>query len=285
MKVNILKSVVAGLLATTALVGVAQAGSVTQPGETVGQALGAPLPEGVYFVNTGSIGRRSGAEMGVNIPVLAWSTPWTVGGGRVALLGAAPELYVGSHSGSSFSSGMYNPFLAGMISWDLGGGFGVSYLAGAYFGINGGDFKSAFDQNTFRQDLHLSYSNNGWTASANLIYGIVGKNDTTGDRNPDYFNYDLALTNSFGKWEFGVVGFGSTDLNKVSPRQSQFAAGGLVGYNFGPVIAQAYVTTDLSQTGYGGKETRSWLRLIVPLWNPPATPAAAAVQRPAVRKG
>ena len=28
------------------------AGSVTQPGETIGLAAGAPLPEGVYFVNT-----------------------------------------------------------------------------------------------------------------------------------------------------------------------------------------------------------------------------------------
>ena len=30
----------------------ALAGSVTQPGETVGLASGAPLPEGLYFVNT-----------------------------------------------------------------------------------------------------------------------------------------------------------------------------------------------------------------------------------------
>ena len=34
----------------------ALAGSVTQPGETVGLAVGAPLPEGLYFVNTGDWG-------------------------------------------------------------------------------------------------------------------------------------------------------------------------------------------------------------------------------------
>lgn len=276
-----IKKFSAALVGALALTGTAYAGSVTQPGETVGQALGAPLPEGIYFVNTGSIGNRAGTEAGVNIPVLAWSTPLTIAGGRIAVLGAAPELYVGNRGAGAFNSGWYNPFLAGMISWNVGNGFGVSYLAGAYIGINGGSFGAAFNQNTFRQDLHLSYSNSGWTASANLIYGIVGKNQTTNLRNPDYFNYDLALTKTFGKWEVGVVGFGSTDINKSLARQSQFAVGALVGYNFGPVITQAYLTTDVAQKNYGGKETRGWLRVIVPLWNP-ETPAAKA---PIMRKG
>jgi hypothetical protein len=40
--------------ASALLMGVptAFAGSVTQPGETVGVPAGAPLPEGVYFANT-----------------------------------------------------------------------------------------------------------------------------------------------------------------------------------------------------------------------------------------
>ncbi|MGA7334383.1 MAG: transporter, partial [Pseudolabrys sp.] len=62
----------------------ALAGSVTQPGETVGLASGAPLPEGLYFVNTGDWGNRTGnpagTSLGVDIPVLAWSTPWTIFG-------------------------------------------------------------------------------------------------------------------------------------------------------------------------------------------------------------
>jgi hypothetical protein len=53
----------------------ALAGSVTQPGETIGLAAGAPLPEGVYFVNTLNWGVRKGENgaadvtLGVNIPV------------------------------------------------------------------------------------------------------------------------------------------------------------------------------------------------------------------------
>ena len=81
-------------IATSAL-----AGSVTQPGETVGLAAGAPLPEGLYFVNTGDWGNRSGVDtsVGVDIPVLAWSTPWMILGGRVQFLIAGPVVEVGVH--------------------------------------------------------------------------------------------------------------------------------------------------------------------------------------------
>src|SRR5208282_398599 len=75
----------------------AYAGSVTQPGETVGIALGAPLPEGVYFVDTGSVGGYRGVDddkggLAVNIPVLAWSTPWSFLGGRIEAYAALPEI-------------------------------------------------------------------------------------------------------------------------------------------------------------------------------------------------
>jgi hypothetical protein len=247
--------------------GAAYAGSVTQPGETVGISLGAPLPPDVYLATTGSIGERGDVEEGVNIPVVLWSTPWTILGGRIEPLIALPELYVGNHKAGAFNSGWFNPFIGGMIAWDLGNGLGVSYLAGAYIGFTSNGFGSAFDQNTFRQDIHLSYSNDGWTANANLIFGIVGDNKATHAANPNYFNYDLSLTKTFDKWSFGPVAFGSTDVSSPSGHasQSQFALGGLVGYNFGPVILQTYLTSDVTEKNYGSHDTRLWLRLIVPL--------------------
>ncbi len=98
MNSKLMKLAAAGVLscciATSAL-----AGSVTQPGETVGLAVGAPLPQGLYFVNTGDWGNRSGVDtsLGVDIPVLAWSTPWTIFGGRVQFLIAGPVVEVGVH--------------------------------------------------------------------------------------------------------------------------------------------------------------------------------------------
>jgi hypothetical protein len=44
--------------------------------------------------------------------------------------------------------------------------------------------------------------------------------------------------------------------------------GGLVGYWFGPVILQMYVTTEVYENNYGGKDTRLWSRLVIPLGKP-----------------
>jgi hypothetical protein len=93
------------------------AGSVTQPGETVGIAAGAPLPPGFYFVNTADWGCRNTSPnntcVGVDIPVIAWSTPWTILNGRLQFLLATPAVAVGvngtSDQGGSFQQGMYNP--------------------------------------------------------------------------------------------------------------------------------------------------------------------------------
>jgi hypothetical protein len=91
--------------------------------------------------------------------------------------------------------------------------------------------------------------------------------------NPDFINVDLTATRKFGKWEFGGVAYGSTDL--TSPiasylKQSQFAVGGLFGYDFGPLTLQVYATTEVYERNYGGRDTRGWFRLIVPLWKPAA---------------
>jgi len=111
---------------------------VTQPGETVGLASGAPLPQGLYFVNTGDWGRRSDpadTSVGVDIPVLAWSTPWTILGGRVQFLIAGPVVEVGVHR-TTYLRGVYNPLVSGQLAWDLGNNWGFSYLLGAYIDVN-----------------------------------------------------------------------------------------------------------------------------------------------------
>ncbi len=246
----------------------ALAGSVTQPGETVGIATGAPLPEGLYFVNTTDWGNRDGVDtsLGVDIPVLAWSTPWMVLGARVQFLLATPVVELGVHH-TDYLRGVYNPFLAGQLAWDLGNGFGFSYALGAYIGVHS---DVAFDSSSLNQRFALSYTGNGWNLTANAIYGIQFDQLTT-TVNPDFLNVDLTATKKFGKWEFGPVGFGSTDLSDPFPgyqRQSQFALGGLVGYDFGPVTLQAYLTRDVYERNYGGFDTRVWGRIIVPVWKP-----------------
>jgi hypothetical protein len=258
-----------------------RAGSVTQPGETIGIAAGAPLPPGFYFVNTADWGCRDTNPnttcVGVDIPVIAWATPWTLLGGRLQFLLATPVVEVGVNN-TNYVSGIYNPFFAGQLAWDLGNGFGVSYALGMYFGVNS---DVAFDSSSLNQRFAISYTANGWNLTANLIWGIQFE-ESTNTVNPDFLNLDLTATKKFGKWEIGPVAYYSTDLNSPIAgyaRQSQFAVGGLIGYDFGPLVLQAYLTTDVWEHNYGGHDVRGWARIIVPLGNPFAPP------RPLVTKG
>jgi Putative MetA-pathway of phenol degradation len=266
----------------------ALAGSVTQPGETVGLAVGAPLPQGLYFVNTGDWGRRSDVDVssGLDIPVIAWSTPWTILGGRVQFIFAAPVVEVGVHR-TTYLRGVYNPLVSGQLAWDLGNNWGFSYLLGAYIDVNS---EVAFSDTSLNQRFALSYTGNQLNLTANVIYGthfdhVTGRSQLSPcpapfgiqGCNPDFLNVDLTATRKFGDWEFGVVAFGSTDLSEPIAgyaKQSQVAVGGLIGKSFGGLILQTYLTHDVYERNYGGHDTRLWGRFIIPLWTAPAAPVA-----------
>ncbi len=284
------------VLSVCAAASAAVAGSVTQPGETVGLAAGAPLAPGVYFVDTADWGVRNtspnNTSLGVNIPVLAWSTPWTLFGGRVQFLAAAPELEAGVRN-TFYSDSMYNPAVFGQVAWELGSGWAFSYLIGAYFDV---DSSLAWSSTSLNQRFALSYTANGWNLTANVIYGnqfdqltsrlqvsACGPSGAFGC-NPDFLNVDGTATYKLGKWELGLIGYGSTDLSTPIAgyqKQSQVALGGLVGYNFGPVVLQGYVSHDVYEKNYGGYDTRGWVRLIIPLWT---QPAAMPVKAPMLTK-
>ncbi|MCW2315444.1 Putative MetA-pathway of phenol degradation [Rhodoblastus acidophilus] len=282
------------LIGAITVSGAAFAGYVTPPGERAGIDLATPLPEGVYFVNlAAAVGndRRFGAAADFNfdVPVLVWSTPWTLAGGRIELGVAAPVLELGfyNRAAGGYQSGFYNPFVFGSINWSLGNGFSIGFLQGAYIGISGGSFGDAFNQTTLDEMLELAWHGDGWNATANIHYNIVGDNQASGltpaqRKNSDALIYDLGLTKTIDKWEIGAVGFGSNTfgvaggVGTVRLDQSQFALGGLLGYNFGPIVTQAFVTTDVYKSNYPTYETRGWLRTVIPLWNPEAPKTVAA---------
>jgi hypothetical protein len=143
-------------------------------------------------------------------------------------------------------------------------------LSGVYFPENPGKSGVSVDAWAAREGLNLAYTGDGWKAAANLNYQFQRHSYLTNSPSAnDNFVYDLTLTKRIGKWEIGPVGFGSTEVNqRASPIQtSQFAVGALLGYDFGPVTTQFYVTHDVTQRNLGGYETRVWSRIIIPLWN------------------
>jgi hypothetical protein len=265
--------------------GAAKAGGM-QPGESIGQAYAVPLPEGVYSWSTLSYGTRP-IGGGVtenslfNIPVLAWSTPWTLAGGRFEVAFTDPQISEIFDSRTAAGArpslgGIYNPFLAGVIAWDLGGGFDLSFLSGAYFPLDTGPLGVSANYWVAREGLNLAYSHDGWKAAINMNYQFQTNNLSTHLPGAnDNVDFDMTLTKTLGKWEVGAVGFGTSDVNQRASavQTSQLALGGLVGYDFGPMSAQVFLTHDVYQKNLGGHETRGWLRIVVPLWSPPAPQA------------
>ncbi len=247
--------------------GAAQAGSITQPGETIGYGLGAALPQGIYFANTASMGdnRDSATNLNtfVDIPVIAWSTPWMFMGGRIEAYAAAPFVVVGANTNA-----MYNPFFTVGEAWSLGGGWNFSTFVGAYAPVD-----NVLNQNfwTFNERSHITYSKDGWNFTTNVILGLTGGDENSGLKvSPDYVNVDIFLTKTIGKWTFGPVAFGSGDISGVDgnpgyKKQEQFALGGLVGYDFPGISLALYATKDVYTKNYASEETRVWTRAVVPL--------------------
>ncbi len=274
-----------GAMALSAFSGAAYAGSITQPGELAGLALGAPLPEGVYFESTQSYGTaRSLADdgwAGVAIPAIAWSTPWQFFNGRIEAYVAAPLEAAGiTHlppaivpttagpvvvNRGLFLSDIYNP--AGFVgeawkldSWGLPG-WNFSQFYGGYAPV---DNQLGQDFWVFNSRTAITYNADNWNLTAHFTYGLTGDNLAGGlthnvKTSPDYFNLDLTATKTFGKWEVGAVGFGSWDTSTISRvatgglpyhEQGQFALGGLVGYNFTGITLQAYLTHDVWTENY-----------------------------------
>lgn len=272
-----------GLTATAA-----QAQTTTVPGEQVGLATGAPLPEGVYALNTflyrtpdaspGNIG----VDVGVNIPVLVWSTPLVPLGGRLELLVAPPTVFTfGRRSGPTGlrdTSINVGTFVGGIWAFDLGGNVGVSLLGGVYLNelngdrgvlvTNAGAFGGApvlpqLASNTYRAGIAISYTGDGYNLTANLTgnfydspakfpgANIAGFGNTRGPFIiSDSLNLDLTATKKFGKFEIGAIGYGTvnfdTSVNSLAAgNRGRFALGALIGYDFGFATAQIYAAHDV----------------------------------------
>jgi hypothetical protein len=257
--------------------------STTVPGEQVGLAVGAPLPEGIYAIDTFTYRRQDGRndpDTAVNIPVLVWSTPLVPFGGRVELLVAPPTVFAFTRNPAGVAnkdiSINVGTFVGGIWAFDLGSNFGVSLLGGVYLNdldgdrgsINGGVVNGRvvgtpvlpqLSSNTYRFGIAGSYTGDGWNITANLTANIY---DSPG-RFPglvgaaigplylsDALNFDLTATKKFGNFEIGAVGYGTynfdiSQFSAAAGNRGRFALGGLIGYDFKIFTVQAYVARDV----------------------------------------
>ncbi|WP_018043124.1 hypothetical protein [Methylobacterium sp. 88A] len=229
--------------------------TTTVPGEQVGLATGAPLPEGIYALNTFVYQSRdkSDLDVGVNIPVLVWSTPLVPLGGRIELLVAPPTVFAfgnrGGPAGLRDLSINVGTFVGGIWAFDLGNNFGVSLLGGVYLnelngdrgvlvrndgvlanvaggGVGGGAVLPQLSSNTYRFGVAGSYTGDGYNLTANLTANIYDSPSSFGGgRAPnragfsqvyslsDSLNIDLTATKKFGKFEIGAIAYGTLNFD------------------------------------------------------------------------
>jgi hypothetical protein len=276
-----------GACALAASTTAALATSTLPAGVTTGIALGAPLPEGVYDITIGSYGTRDAVlgNLTYAIPVwLIWSTPWQIAGGRIVLdtaTGVADVWTPGNIGGAGIGIDSWlNTLVEAQIKWNFGNGWNGGFQAGAWLPstqtlpmILGRDYTA------FQGAAMISYVANGWNLTASGFYGSGGDNEV-GRHNwqPSWVNLDLTATKKLGKMEIGAIAYGSWDLDargyvycavgSDTCKQSQFAVGGLVGYDFGAFITQFKLAADVAEENYGGREVRGNINIIKPLWNP-----------------
>ena len=127
-----------------------------------------------------------------------------------------------------------------------------------------------------------------------FVYGLTGDNLQTHERLlPDYWNINLSAYATLGKWELGLISFGSFDLESLAPinglcdnphatkcEQSRWAIGPLVGYEFPGITLQAQYSFDVYDKNYRNLDgsrmqvNQFWLKSVIPLWTAPKLEAS-----------
>jgi hypothetical protein len=266
------------------------------PGETMGASLDSPLPEGVFAFDNEYYSKADAAatRVGVNIPGLIWSTPWSAYNTRLEFLAVFPFAHLdGAANGVGAITQAYGPILA----HDFGGGWtgGVSAFirtadpsgtgpasapgSNAFVNHNvpGGDFRESLQWSGAIGGI------TGITINENGYYNTDFKNAADPYIN-DLVGGDFSIKKTFDKLTIGFTGFGFTGLENRALSGGRGAAielGGLVGYDFGKVSLTAIVTRSvLARTNGvntpGAFETRGELSLVVPLYVAPAPAAVVA---------
>jgi hypothetical protein len=173
----------------------------------------------------------------------------------------------------------------GNSGWFIGTAFSFTAPTGSK---NGGGFTPNPDYWTFEPSISFSYLGQNWVASANFFYDINSRSTSnccsqTNITSGNALYGDLSAVYKVGKWSIGPVGYFETqttaDTGPCNPvvngvvqnlcgRYRTFAAGGLVGYDFGPIDMQVWVTDQFASqdTPAGNGALHVWTRLGFKIW-------------------
>lgn len=232
----------------------------------------------------------------VDVPAVLWVPGVKLLGADYAAAVAQPFNYLGTkYKGTSSpyemdAWGQYNTFvIPGELSWALPNDFHVLAGMGIYLptgrfekppyaGGSYGGFANSIGFWALEPTLGITWLSDGWNVSAHMSYNYNFENPDTHFTTGQIVQGDYTVTKTIDAWTVGIGGYSihqiTDDRSKYPAVQSLidgakgnrvtvYAAGPIVGYNFGPFS----VTAQFNQ-GFGAKNTCSggtyWTRLIIP---------------------
>jgi hypothetical protein len=225
---------------------------------------------GANVANNG-LGSAIWQQMILNTVWQPLNMSWNLGNGwftSIAFSFAAP---IGTHV-----LGIANPDF-----WTIQPGFAISYLSANWVGT-----------------VNMSY--NIYTASQGNAMNLGGTPFGVGYTSGNQFVGDWDLLWKFGKWSIGPVGYwvwqttndtagGGGCAALANPttgipgfgcaRQSFVGVGGLIGYDFGPVDMQVWVTDTVWQQNTGQSGVTVFSRIGFKIWGPEAPVAHPLVSK------
>jgi hypothetical protein len=167
-------------------------------------------------------------------------------------------------------SGAHNTYIVpAELSWKFGQsgfyaktGLGIYVPDGSISGVNGLS-NVGNPWWTFQPEFIVSYLKNGWNFTANIFEEFNTKSTVTGYTSGDVLHAEFTATKTIDKWTLGPVAYyigqvtsdtsssfyhGAINVNSYDI----WAAGGLVGYNFGPVQLYVWALDEFSAHASGG---------------------------------
>jgi hypothetical protein len=255
---------------------------------------------------------KIGATIGI-IP-LVWASGWNFLGASYSAAVIQPfytAFTCATCSGPGPYAGFALPTVANTVwqplnlSWNLGQGWFFA-IAFSFEGPDGSAWTGTANPDywSFEPGWAISYLANDWVLSANMAYFINTAsrgvccilNSTpmgTGYVSGQEFYLDWTAAHKFGKWEIGPVGYVVAQTTSDRPgggipcaalaatvvhcgNVEAIAVGALVGYDFGPVNVQGWVTDQFYSKDATGGGITVWTRFGFRLWAPEAPKALVA---------
>jgi hypothetical protein len=305
MKTILTTTIAIGCIAVGGQAFAAENWTTRLPGVTEGLPSGALPPAGVYFVNEtlftpthlyspGSTNTSVRLDAFVDVPIVEWVPGIKLLGADYAVALAQPFDNIVTTGGSTISNGSnlgsgfgwYDTLaVPGILSWTLPHDFHVAAQLGVWLPDGSKDIRMAVKNSNrywaVEPGLGVSWLHDGWAANLLLTYDFnfehSADNPALKDyRSGDQFIAEYSVTNTIGKWTFGIGGYGLKQVEQdeltapngvktkaANSEAEKYAIGPIVGYNFGPVIVQAYYHENLETKNYvGGNEF--WTRVLIP---------------------